>query len=86
MIKTFKCVNSHQIIAAARCGMELSATIKEQKNAIPEINPEINIKRKKDDNRVFFSPKIDHNEAIRKRLISYYGEPNQKNYRLKKSL
>ena len=65
MIKNFKCNNTHQILAAARCGIPILATTE-----IVYYNDDRDID-------VVLPPKNDSDEIIRKKLIRYYGEPNQ---------
>ncbi len=74
MIKSFKCNNTHQILAAARCGkVVLAETEAIYYQDVDEILPPL-------------APKKDPDEIIRKKLIKYYGEPNQEFYSKKKSL
>ena len=77
MIKSFKCNNTHQILAAARCGkVVLAETEAIYYQDVDEILPPLPP----------LAPKEDPNEIIRKKLIKYYGEPNQEFYSKKKSL
>ena len=65
MVKNFKCNNTSQILAAARCGI-----------AIPVQLAPVFIKRKKDKS-VILPIKKDYDTQVRERLINYYGEPTQ---------